>query len=411
MQSPDWKPIWDPGAEEVVLGGMLTSVSAVRDAAEILRPGDFYRPVNEEIFKAIMKLAGEKQPHDVVAVLAELTRRGSVRALGDKGPLYLSDLISKAPLAASVGHYARIVRDKAVLRALDETGLRMQQLAHEGYGDPADILTRAEEGLQQAGRAYSTSEEALDIESFAASSLPNTAPVIPGLLHQQERLLIVAPEGQGKSILGLQAAVMTAAGRHVFTFRDMEPCRSLYVDLENPAAAVRGRTAKMLEQARAVPGWDPARCQIWSKPGGVDLRDASDQRMVMGVIDRAEPMLITAGPAYKMSVDRGERAEQLYSTVTAFWDRVRDRHGSALWLEHHAPMGPAGSRELRPVGSGIWMRWPEYGVSLAPSKQVAGALDVGTFRGHREERVWPTQLQRGRSWPWEARYEHGMPQS
>jgi replicative DNA helicase len=183
------------------------------------------------------------------------------------------------------------------------------------------------------------------------------------------------------------------------------------IDLENPPALMRKRLRWIIDQARTIPGWDPARCQMWSYPGGIDVRDPAGRRMLMSVIARSKPDLILGGPVYKMTIDRGERAEQQHSGVTSFWDAVRAEHGCALWLEAHAPMEQAGQRAMRPVGSGIWLRWPEYGISLTESKDQndkTGTLRVGTFRGHRQHRTWPVKLIRAKPWPFEAVYA-GLP--
>lgn len=119
------------------------------------------------------------------------------------------------------------------------------------------------------------------------------------------------------------------------------------------------------------------------------------------------------GPLYKMTVDGGERAEQLHAAVAAFWDRMRDRYGVALWLEAHAPMAQAGTpRDLRPLGSGVWQRWPEFGISLRANPDNRAELKLGRFRGDRDERQWPDKLVRPAwsepwKWPWQAVYPPG----
>jgi replicative DNA helicase len=132
----------------------------------------------------------------------------------------------------------------------------------------------------------------------------------------------------------------------------------------------------------------------------------------MRVIEQARPALLVCGPVYKMLIDRGERGEQLYSTVTGFLDRVRERHGCALWLEHHAPLQQGARRELRPIGSALWTRWPEYGIGLRPSIDATdpkGTLLVEQFRGAREgeRKVWPEKLYYDSPWPWKGRYAAG----
>jgi replicative DNA helicase len=310
----------------------------------------------------------------------------------------------------NTAYYARIVMELAAKRRLAEAGTRLAQLAQEADGTAEEILSRAEAELARAGAHLRPPEDdgAMDIGAFAQEDLPFGAEVIPGLLREQERVITVAAEGSGKTYLAMQVAVMSAAGLHVFSQDAIEPVRTLMVDLENPSATAQRRSRMLLAQAERVPGWDAGRCWIWSKPGGLDLREPSDQRRLLNVIDRAGPSLIVAGPVYKMSVDRGERGEQLHGSVTTFWDGVRERLGAALWLEHHAPLGQGTRRDMRPVGTALWLRWCEFGLALTPNLDRRGSLNVGTFRGHREEgRMWPYRLDRGEPWPWSAVYPNG----
>jgi hypothetical protein len=111
-----------------------------------------------------------------------------------------------------------------------------------------------------------------------------------------------------------------------------------------------------------------------------------------------------------MSVSRGETGDVLATMVTSFWDRVRERIGAALWLEHHAPLGQGFAREMRPINAALWTSWPEFGISLYPSDDMLdpdGTVVVSSFRGHREDRPWPLKLHRSRPWSWTGVYPAG----
>lgn len=396
----------DLAAEKVTLGACLSSPAALAECLEILRPDDFHRPAHQIIFGAQLGLKAAQLPADPVAVADLLVRSGEISRIG--GAPYLHDLIASVPVAANAAYYARIVREMSVRRHIAAAGERMAQRAVQLGDDVASILSGAEQDIAAvAAEQDGDGLDAMDVAAFARAELPYGAPVIPGLLHEQERVVVVAGEGSGKTELAMQCGIMTAAGLHLFTAHYTDPARSLIVDLENPSANVQRRARRLTAYAETVRDWDPDRCHIWSRPAGLDLREAPDQRRLMSVIARTEPRLIIAGPVYKMSVDRGERAEQLHSSVTTFWDRVRERTGAAIWLEAHAPMSQGGRRDLRPVGSGIYLRWPEFGISLTPSKEEgddAGTLLLSGFRGHREDRVWPVKIVRSQPWSWHGVY-------
>ncbi len=401
-------------AERLVLSAMLMSAAAIDTAIEVVEPRDFYRAAHQVLAHCIVVMHAAGSPVDPVTVERELARNGELKA-GVLDAPYLHTLYAAAPTALGVAHHAQVVRDEALLRRIREAGIRMLDRAAGRGWDPVDILAGAERDLAEVASHAAAGlgdDGSMDIGEFCSAEFSQAAPVIPGLLNAAERVIIVAGEGIGKSTLARQVWVMTAAGLHPFTGRAIPPKRTLYVDLENPPSIVQAKAKPLLDLARRQPGWDDGRARIWSRPGGIDVRQAADAQRLAAVIKRAAPDLVIAGPLYKMTVDGGERAEQLHSAVAAFWDRMRDRHGVALWLEAHAPMAQQGTRDLRPLGSGVWQRWPEFGKTLRAAPDNRGELIVGRFRGDRDERAWPSKLTRpalGETWrwPWKADYPKG----
>ena len=135
-------PPHDVAAEQCVLGGMLMSKDAISDVLEVIRPADHYRPAHQIIHEIILDLYGRGEPADAVTVANELTKRGEIGRVG--GAPYLHTLIACVPTAANAGYYARIVRERAILRRLVEAGTRIVQLGYSGDGDADEIVDRAE---------------------------------------------------------------------------------------------------------------------------------------------------------------------------------------------------------------------------------------------------------------------------
>jgi hypothetical protein len=400
-------------AERAALGAMLMSPSAIEAAVEIVGPRDFYRSAHQVLAHCIVAMYAAGEPVDPLTVAAELARHGELKA-GLLDAPYLHTLYAAVDSPAFVAEHARIIHDNAMLRRLRDTGVSIVRRATSG-ADPADILAGAERDLAEAAshaESAAGDDDGMDIGEFCAAEFTRAAPVIPGLLHATERVIIVGGEGIGKSTVARQVWVMTAAGLHPFTGSPIPPKRTLLVDLENPPSIVQAKTRPLLDLARQQAGWDDSRARIYSRPGGIDVRQAADAQRLARVIRKSAPDLVIAGPLYKMTVDGGERAEQLHSAVAAFWDRIRERHGVALWLEAHAPMAQQGTRDLRPLGSGVWQRWPEFGKTLRAAQDNPHDLVVGRFRGDRDERQWPERLVRpayGEAWrwPWKAVYPRG----
>jgi replicative DNA helicase len=135
-------PPHDLAAEQCVLGGMMLSKDAISDVLDVIKSRDYYRPAHQIVHEVIMDLYGRGEPADAVTVAAELTRHGDIARMG--GAPYLHTLIASVPTAANAGYYARIVRERAILRRLVEVGTRIVQLGYAGDGDADELVDRAE---------------------------------------------------------------------------------------------------------------------------------------------------------------------------------------------------------------------------------------------------------------------------
>jgi replicative DNA helicase len=135
-------PPHDVAAEQCVLGGMLLSKDAISDVIETIRPQDHYRPAHQVIHEAILDMYGRGEPVDAITVADELTKRGDIARVGDRP--YLHTLIATVPTAANAGFYARIVRERAILRRLVEAGTRIVQFGYAGDADADELVDRAQ---------------------------------------------------------------------------------------------------------------------------------------------------------------------------------------------------------------------------------------------------------------------------
>lgn len=130
-------------AEEAVLGAMLLSSSAaVGTVSELLSASDFYRGSHGLVFGACVELWGRGEPVDPITVADLLEQRGELERAG--GRARLAELAALVSATANVAHYARIVRDAAVLRGLVGAGLEIARLGREREGEPQVLVDEAE---------------------------------------------------------------------------------------------------------------------------------------------------------------------------------------------------------------------------------------------------------------------------
>jgi replicative DNA helicase len=250
--------------------------------------------------------------------------------------------------------------------------------------------------------------EVVDVSTFCAGE-DSYDWLVPGLIERNDRIVIVAAEASGKSMMLRQIAITCAFGIHPFGTRHVEPARTLLVDFENPESLIRRKLRPMLAQARHLrPQADPAMMGVLCRPGGIDVTSRTDARWLAAQLTAAQPELVVAGPLYKMfSAD--DKWEQGARAVTTILDDLRTRLGFALVLETHAPQAFGGHRNLRPIGSSLWLRWPEFGLSFAPLDDHPEVVKVKAWKA-RDERFWPEYLQRGGVWPWTPCRDPGGPQ-
>ncbi len=134
-------------AERSVLGAVLLDNHTLNTAIEKLKPEDFFHDHHRRIFQTMMSLGEAQQAIDLVTLTEELHRRGALEASG--GAAYLAQLVDGVPRVTNVDHYARIVKEKAVLRNLIHATHAIQQQALEADEDADAILDRAESSIFQ----------------------------------------------------------------------------------------------------------------------------------------------------------------------------------------------------------------------------------------------------------------------
>lgn len=151
----------DNEAEVAVLGSMLLTVDAIVDVTEEIRGSDFYSMKHEIVFDAIVELFGQNQVADPITVSDKLQHDGTLTKIG--GRPYLHTLMASVPTAANAGYYARIVREKSIMRRLVSAGTRVVQLGYSEEGAEIDELV---DQAQQEIFAVATDRASTDYVSM-----------------------------------------------------------------------------------------------------------------------------------------------------------------------------------------------------------------------------------------------------
>jgi replicative DNA helicase len=129
-------------AERSVLGAVLLDNHTLNTAIEKLKPEDFFLDQHRKVFEQMITLGEKQQAIDLVTLTDALHRTGELEAAG--GAAYLAQLVDGVPRISNVEHYARIIKEKAVLRNLAHAAHAIQQQALDADDEADSILDRAE---------------------------------------------------------------------------------------------------------------------------------------------------------------------------------------------------------------------------------------------------------------------------
>jgi replicative DNA helicase len=132
-------------AERSILGAILLDNHALNAAIENLKPEDFFLEQHRRVFNQMIALGEAQQAIDLVTLTESLHRVGELESSG--GAPYLAALADGMPRVSNVEHYARIVREKALLRNLIHATHNIQQRALEGEDGADTILDNAESSI------------------------------------------------------------------------------------------------------------------------------------------------------------------------------------------------------------------------------------------------------------------------
>ena len=130
-------------AEKAVLGCMLLNKEAISKAIQLLVKDSFYNTAHQIIFESIMELSNNQQTIDSITIIDYLNKNDNLKKVGDS--YYITGLIEEAPSSENVEYYAKIVKDKYILRTIITTAIDMSSEAYDQKNDPVEILDFAEQ--------------------------------------------------------------------------------------------------------------------------------------------------------------------------------------------------------------------------------------------------------------------------
>jgi replicative DNA helicase len=196
-------------AELAVLGSMLADKDALLRALDQLGEDDFYESAHKKVFAAVRALADKGVAPDAITVGEHLQKQNDLEPIGGQACLF--NLVGQVPSALNVDHYARIVREKSLLRRMIQISRDLGDLCSRQAGDPHELLDQAQQTFFQLAEAKARRG------MIAAAPLMQTALATLESLAENNRLVTGVPTGfldLDKLTSGLQPAnLVIVAGR------------------------------------------------------------------------------------------------------------------------------------------------------------------------------------------------------
>ena len=252
-------------AEVAVLGACLADASCYWRASQIVTAEDFYPETHQHVFRAMGNLSRDNVAIDLVTVVSRLDALGLVVPAG--GNAYIASLANELPDPANVEHYARLVKDVALKRAVLRLGMDLQSLAGGVGGTGAEALEQAQAGLLRIGQSAAADAVKLDVllrregEALEREYEEKVPPFNVGIddldrllhgYHRGELTVIAAESGVGKTALALTlGAKASASGRKVLVFSEEMTSRALVRRLLSTESKIHNYR---LQSSRIGPG-------------------------------------------------------------------------------------------------------------------------------------------------------------
>ncbi len=220
------QPPNDTLSEQAVIGSMLVSKDAVQTAVEVLKPEDFYREDNKEIFAAMMDIYSIGKEIDIITASEQLRLRGTLERVG--GTQNLATLIDNVPTTTNIENYVKIVKEKSTARELIKAVDEVKSSAFEQTEEIDAVLEKAEKVIfdvvqNKDTKGYSGMKEILVNTFDSIEKMYQNKEKISGIssgfydldemtsgLNNSELLIVAARPAMGKSAFVLNIATYVA---------------------------------------------------------------------------------------------------------------------------------------------------------------------------------------------------------
>jgi replicative DNA helicase len=216
-------PPHSPDAEKTVLGGILVNNKNLNVVLSIISPDDYYKDSHRKILEKIIVLVDKGLPADLLTLSEELQKTGELEDAG--GTAYLSSLMDGVPKSINVEYYARIIKEKALLRRLISSSAKIISSSYSQNQDADTLLAEAQSAIIDVAEekikpgfvpVHDLTETALeDIDNLrsrqaAVTGIPSGFNDLDGItagFHPSEFIVVAARPSMGKTAICLNISL------------------------------------------------------------------------------------------------------------------------------------------------------------------------------------------------------------
>ena len=132
-------------AEQSILGGILLDNEVFHRVLEVLNEDDFYHAAHRKVFLSMIELYENNEPVDLITLTNALKNKNQLDEI--RGVSYLTSLVDSIPTTANISYYAKIVKEKSILRRLINKTAEIASMSYDSTGDVDEVLDQAERAI------------------------------------------------------------------------------------------------------------------------------------------------------------------------------------------------------------------------------------------------------------------------
>ncbi len=218
-------------AEQSILGSILQQPNSLPKVLNSLTAEDFYFTAHKVIFESLIALFDRNEPQDLITITNYLKKNNKLETAG--GPAYLASLSDQVPLASNLVYYAKIVREKAILRQLINTTSEIGARCYEEQDEVEKLLDEVEQTVfdisrDQVGKYFQPLNQIITSTFEKVAILAERKELITGAptgfeqfdkmtsgLQPSDLIIMAGRPSMGKTALALNIVQNAALGHNV----------------------------------------------------------------------------------------------------------------------------------------------------------------------------------------------------